>query len=115
MLTPTGCYSRSLHYAVDFLRFPNVFFSAEPTRCNPRRSLRIVVQGPFGSILSTRKPLIIPKINKGETALKEYGMLFETPVVCAPLVLHEMHLDPAVVDATDWAMAAVAGNKKGIS
>lgn len=47
-----------------------------------------IADGPFGSIVKSGKPLMIPKMNEGETASKEHGLLFETPVLCAPLLLH---------------------------
>ena len=44
---------------------------------------------PFRTVLTSKKPLLIPKFSGTEVAGKELEKLFEAPLLCAPLVLHE--------------------------
>lgn len=46
----------------------------------------------FGSVLKTKYPLIIPRINSEEHGVGSHGHLFESPSICAPLVLHDQVL-----------------------
>ncbi len=45
--------------------------------------------GAFSPVILTGKPMMIPKMYEGEAVAKEYGIMFETPVLCAPLLLHD--------------------------
>lgn len=46
----------------------------------------------FGSVLKTKYPLIIPKISNEEHGVRGHAHLFDSPSMCAPLVLHEQVL-----------------------
>lgn len=43
----------------------------------------------FGSVLRTKHPLIIPMINHDSDGVKGYAHLFDSPIICAPLILHD--------------------------
>ncbi len=43
----------------------------------------------FGSVLKTRHPLIIPRILSEEHGVRNHEYLFDSPSICAPLVLHD--------------------------
>ncbi len=43
----------------------------------------------FGSVLRTKHPLIIPRINHEEHGVKDHAHLFDSPSICAPLILHD--------------------------
>ncbi len=43
----------------------------------------------FGSVLKTKHPLIIPRLNNEEHGVKDHAHLFDSPSICAPLVLHD--------------------------
>ncbi len=54
------------------------------------RELRLKPEeGPFTSVLKTRKPLSIPKLKEMEFLKPKEGPLFEAPLICAPLLVHE--------------------------
>lgn len=43
----------------------------------------------FGSVLKTKHPLIIPRLSNEEHGVKDHAHLFDSPSICAPLVLHD--------------------------
>lgn len=45
-----------------------------------------------GITLKTQKPIMIPKLPNQSTAPSKYGFLFEEPLLCAPLILHDKTL-----------------------
>ncbi len=60
-------------------------------------------EGPFSIVFKTHKPLLLPKVGDNEYAIKEFGSLFETPVLCAPLLLRDKIL----------GVISVSGRKSG--
>ena len=51
----------------------------------------------FGSVLKTKHPLIIPRINTDEHGVRDHAHLFDSPSICAPLVLHDRVLGVVAV------------------
>ena len=51
----------------------------------------------FGSVLKTKYPLIIPRINNEEHGVRDHAHLFDSPSICAPLVLHDKVLGVVAV------------------
>jgi len=45
-----------------------------------------------GITIKTQKPLMIPKLASQNTTSSKYGFLFEEPLLCAPLILHDKTL-----------------------
>ena len=46
-------------------------------------------QGSYGWVVKEKKPLMIPKLEYTEPGFYGYGAAFETPVLCAPLLLRD--------------------------
>jgi HD-GYP domain-containing protein (c-di-GMP phosphodiesterase class II) len=42
----------------------------------------------FGSVVKSKAPLLIPKVEDND-GVKEHAELFDSPMICAPLVLHD--------------------------
>ncbi len=62
-----------------------------------------IAEGPFATVVSSGNPLMIPKMHEGEVVAKEYGLMFEAPVLCAPLMIKNNIL----------GLIAVSGRKNG--
>lgn len=43
----------------------------------------------FGSVLKTKHPLIIPRFSNEEHGVNDMAHLFDSPIICAPLILHD--------------------------
>jgi HD-GYP domain-containing protein (c-di-GMP phosphodiesterase class II) len=43
----------------------------------------------FGSIIKSKHPLLIPKLDSDHDGVKDLAHLFDSPMICAPLVLHD--------------------------
>ncbi len=57
---------------------------------NREKTYRMKIEKcPFSSIFQTKKPLLIPKIEGLEFTVPEQGAIFETPLLAAPLLMHD--------------------------
>jgi HD-GYP domain-containing protein (c-di-GMP phosphodiesterase class II) len=43
----------------------------------------------FGSVIKSKTPLLIPKMDSDNHGVKDHAHLFDSPMICAPLVLHD--------------------------
>jgi len=67
------------------------------------KQLRVnMEEGPFSSILKTRKPLLIPRLGEMKFSQPTSETALEPPLICAPLLIHEKAL----------GLFAVSGNEK---
>ena len=56
---------------------------------NPSQIRMKIDEGTLGTVIHTKKPLIVPRIQRGDKGGKKHNDLFDEPLLCAPLLLHD--------------------------
>lgn len=56
---------------------------------NPQEIRLKMDEGTFAAVITNKKPLIVPRLQHSEKSGKKYSELFDEPLICAPLILHD--------------------------